>query len=148
MGTSTRENMPFKKFVEIGRVAYLADGPAKGKIAAIVNVIDQNKVLIDGPTTGVMRQAYPLKQMHLTPLKVNFPFDAPTRVVRKELTSAKVDEKWAKSSWAQRLEKKAKRAGMNDFDRYKLKKAKSVRNRIVRIALNGEKKKLRKANKL
>nr|ALS05104.1 60S ribosomal protein L14 [Centropages tenuiremis] len=140
--------MPFKKFVEIGRVAYLADGPAKGKIAAIVNVIDQNKVLIDGPTSGVSRQAYALKQMHLTPLKVNFPFDAPTRVVRKELTAKKVDEKWAESSWAKRLENKAKRAAMTDFDRFKLRKAKNQKNKIITIALNGKKKELRKAGKL
>ena len=49
--------MPFKKFVEIGRVAVLnGEGPNKGKIAAIVNVIDQNRVLVDGPTSGVLRQ--------------------------------------------------------------------------------------------
>nr|ALS05257.1 60S ribosomal protein L14 [Tortanus forcipatus] len=140
--------MPFKKFVEIGRVVYLADGPAKGNIAAIVNVIDQNRVLIDGPTSGVLRQAYPIKQVHLTPLKVNFPFDAPTKVVRKELNGAKVDEKWAASSWAKRLENKAKRATMTDFDRFKLRKAKSQRNRIVTVAINKKKKELRKAGKL
>nr|ALS04322.1 60S ribosomal protein L14 [Acartia pacifica]ALS04323.1 60S ribosomal protein L14 [Acartia pacifica]ALS04324.1 60S ribosomal protein L14 [Acartia pacifica]ALS04325.1 60S ribosomal protein L14 [Acartia pacifica] len=139
--------MPFKKFVEIGRVAFLADGPEKGKIAAIVNVIDQNKVLIDGPTTGVSRQAYPIKQIHLTNMKVTFPFDSPTRVVRKELTAAKVDEKWAESSWAKRLENKAKRLSMNDFDRFKLRVAKTRRNRIVSHALNSKKKALKKAAK-
>jgi large subunit ribosomal protein L14e len=50
--------MPFKKFVEIGRVAYVNSGPEAGKIAAIVNVIDQNRVLIDGPTSGVRRQVF------------------------------------------------------------------------------------------
>ncbi|XP_023324610.1 60S ribosomal protein L14 [Eurytemora carolleeae] len=140
--------MPFKKFVEIGRVAYIADGPEQGKICAIVNVIDQNKVLVDGPTSGVIRQAYRLKQMHLTPIKINFPFDAPTRIVRKELTANKVDEKWAGSSWAKRLENKKKRANMTDFDRFKLRKAKSARNKIVTVALNGKKKALKKAGKL
>ena len=49
--------MPFKKFVEVGRVAVLGgEGPNQGKIAAIVNVIDQNRVLVDGPTSGVLRQ--------------------------------------------------------------------------------------------
>merc|ERR1712107_328128 len=84
-----------------------------------------NKVLIDGPTAGVARQAYALKQIHLTPIKVNFPFNACTRVVRKELESNKVDDKWTQSSWAKRLENKAKRTSMNDFDRFKLRKAKS-----------------------
>ena len=54
---SEKFTMPFKKFVEIGRVAVLnGEGPNQGKIAAIVNVIDQNRVLIDGPTSGVLRQ--------------------------------------------------------------------------------------------
>ena len=83
--------MPFKKFVEIGRVAVLGQGPDAGKIAAIVNVIDQNRVLIDGPTSGVTRQEYPIRQLQLTPLKVNFAFNAKTRVVRKELEAGKVN---------------------------------------------------------
>lgn len=82
--------MPFNKFVEIGRVAVLGDGPDSGKIAAIVNVIDQNRVLLDGPTSGVGRQAYPIKKLHLTPLKVNFAFNASSKVVRKEMEAEKV----------------------------------------------------------
>ena len=35
---------PFHRFVEIGRIAVLQDGPRAGKIAAIVDVIDQNRV--------------------------------------------------------------------------------------------------------
>jgi ribosomal protein L14E/L6E/L27E len=60
--------MPFKKFVEIGRVAYINAGPEAGKIAAIVNVIDQNRVLVDGPTSGVRRQVRTiLRKFFLTP---------------------------------------------------------------------------------
>jgi large subunit ribosomal protein L14e len=116
--------MPFKKFVEIGRVAYINAGPEAGKIAAIVNVIDQNRVLVDDPTSGVRRQTYAMKQFHLTPIKVSFPFDAPTRIVRKELVANKVDEKWGASTWAKRLQMKTKRAGLTDLDRFKLRKAK------------------------
>ena len=82
--------MPFKKFVEIGRLAVLGQGPDAGKIAAIVNVIDQNRVLIDGPTSGVGRQEYPIKQLQLTPLKVKVAFNARSKVVRKELEANKV----------------------------------------------------------
>lgn len=35
---------PFKKFVEIGRIVVLQEGPVAGKIAAVVDVIDQNRV--------------------------------------------------------------------------------------------------------
>jgi len=140
--------MPFKNFVEIGRIAVLNDGPNCGKIAVIVNVIDQNRVLIDGPTTGVLRQEFPIKRIQLTPITVKFPFNAPTRVVRKELESAKVNETWEKSSWKKRMVIKAKRAGLTDLDRFKLRKAKSARNKILAKALNGKKKTLRKAGKL
>ena len=68
----------------------LTDGPSAGKIAAIVNVIDQNRVLIDGPTSGVLRQAYPIKKLQLTPIAVKFPFNARTKVVRTELEANKV----------------------------------------------------------
>lgn len=34
----------FKRFVEIGRVAFVAFGPYEGKLVAIVDVIDQNRV--------------------------------------------------------------------------------------------------------
>lgn len=34
----------FKRFVEIGRVAYVSFGPHAGKLVVIVDVIDQNRV--------------------------------------------------------------------------------------------------------
>ncbi len=140
--------MPFHKFVEIGRVAVIQDGPSKGKIAAIVNVIDQTRVLVDGPCSGVPRQACRIKNLHLTPLATKFPFDASTRVVRKAWTEDKVSEKWAESSWAKRMERKAKRGALNDFDRFKLSKAKSARNKALTKAFNVQKRKLVKAKKL
>jgi len=140
--------MPFSKFVEIGRVAVLGDGPDSGKIAAIVNVIDQNRVLLDGPTSGVGRQSYPIKKLHLTPLKVKFAFNASTKVVRKEMEAEKVQAAWESSSWAKRMAIKKLRNGLNDFDRFKLRKAKSARNKIVAKALNTKKRQLRKAGKI
>ena len=35
---------PYKKFVEVGRVAYNAFGSDKGKLCTIVDVIDENRV--------------------------------------------------------------------------------------------------------
>ena len=59
-----------------------------------------------------------------------------------------MDETWANSAWAKRMEIKAKRAGLTDLDRFKLRKAKSARNKILAKALNSKKKGLRKAGKL
>lgn len=37
-------SQPYERFAEIGRVAYIAHGDDKGKLVAIVDVIDQNRV--------------------------------------------------------------------------------------------------------
>ena len=138
--------MPFHKFVQIGRVAVIQDGPATGKIAAIVDVIDQNRVLIEGD--GVSRQEYRIRNLHLTPLLTKFPFSARSKVVRKAWEADKISEKWAQSAWAKRMEMKKRRQGLNDFDRFKLYKAKSARNKILSKAVNIKKNKLSKAGKL
>lgn len=36
----------YTRFVEIGRIAYIAFGPDVGKLVAIVDVIDQNRVCL------------------------------------------------------------------------------------------------------
>ena len=59
-----------------------------------------------------------------------------------------VSEKWAESGWAKRMAMKARRQGLNDFDRFKLMKAKSARNKILAKAVAIKKNKLSKAGKL
>ncbi|XP_049813293.1 60S ribosomal protein L14 [Schistocerca nitens] len=140
--------MPFKRFVETGRVAYISDGPHKGKLCSIVDVIDQNKALIDGPVTGVPRGEIRLTQLHLTKFRVKFPFTARSRVVRKAWLDGKVDEKWKESLWAKKLEAKQKRVTMTDFDRFKLRKAKQLRNKVRSLAYYKLKKKATRAGTL
>ena len=79
---------------------------------------------------------------------MTFPFSARTRVVRKAWEAEKVAEKWGQSSWAKRMAMKSKRQGLNDFDRFKLMKAKSARNKIVAKAVAIKKNKMSKAGKL
>ncbi|XP_044753121.1 60S ribosomal protein L14 [Coccinella septempunctata] len=122
--------MPFQRFVETGRIALVSDGPHKGKLVSIVDVVDQTRVLVDGPCTNVPRQAIRLNQLHLTKFRIKFPFTGKTGVVRKAWTESKVDEKWAESMWAKKNEAKAKRAELTDFDRFKLRRARSLRNKI------------------
>ena len=64
--------MSFQRFVEIGRVALISFGPDSGKLCTIVDVIDNNRVLVDGPEpiTGVHRHAVNLKRIQLTDIKI------------------------------------------------------------------------------
>ncbi|XP_043920880.1 60S ribosomal protein L14-like isoform X2 [Protopterus annectens] len=135
--------MVFKRFVQIGRVAYIAYGPHAGKLVAIVDVIDQNRALVDGPCSGVRRQAMPFKCMQLTDFVIDVPHSARQKYVRTAWEKAKISEKWAATNWAKKIEARQKRAKMTDFDRYKVMKAKKMRNRIIKHEL----KKLQKAAK-
>ena len=64
--------MPFKRQVQVGRVALINYGPDAGKLCTIINVIDQNKVLVDGPeaVTGCHRHEVGIKRIALTDLTV------------------------------------------------------------------------------
>ncbi|XP_038117260.1 60S ribosomal protein L14 [Culex quinquefasciatus] len=130
----------FTRFVETGRVAKCAVGKYKGRLVAIVNIIDQNRVLIDGPLSGVPRQQYPVNHLHLTKFRVKFPYTAKTKVVRKALEAFNVKEKFAETRWQERAKAKSKRCNLSDFDRFKLRLARAERNRIV----SAEYKKLKK----
>ncbi|CAH1179234.1 unnamed protein product [Phaedon cochleariae] len=122
--------MPFQRFVETGRVAVVSDGPNKGKLVSIVDVIDQTRVLVDGPETGVPRGQIRLSQLHLTKFRIRFPYAASTRVVRKAWNDEKINEKWTESVWAKKVASKEKRLQLTDFDRFKLRRARSRRNHI------------------
>lgn len=59
-------------------------------------------MLVDGPETGVPRQAYRVNNLQLTKFRVSYPYHAPTRVVRKAWKNADIKAKWEASAWAQK----------------------------------------------
>ena len=48
----------------------------------IADILDENRVLLDGPNTGIAREVYPLKRVSLTDLKVTILKGATTGTVR------------------------------------------------------------------
>ncbi|KAH8301273.1 hypothetical protein KR018_010135, partial [Drosophila ironensis] len=131
---------PFERFVQTGRIAKASAGPLKGRLLAIVDVIDQNRVLVDGPLTGVPRQEYRLNNLHLTKYRIKFPYTAPTRIVRKAWTESDLKAQWKVSPWSVKAQNICKRSQLNDFDRFKLRYAKRQRNKLLTIAFNTLKK--------
>ncbi|XP_012280659.1 60S ribosomal protein L14 [Orussus abietinus] len=140
--------MPFQRFVETGRVAYVSDGPYQGKLVTIVDIIDQNRVLVDGPTSLVPRGQMRLNQLHLTKFRLRFPFTGTTRIVRKAWLEGKVDELWSQTMWFKKVAAKEKRVSLSDFDRFKIRKAKQIRNKMRTEAFLRLRKKARKAKTL
>merc|ERR1712136_334860 len=130
MGRSKNE-MVFQKFVEIGRVAVIA---GEGKIAAIVDVIDQNRALIEGP--GIPRAAASIKNLYLTKLKVKFNHSAKSSIVKKAWEEGEVTKKFEASGWGQRIKKSAIRANLTDFEKFKVNKLKVQRRRLISQQVN------------
>ncbi|KAB5590596.1 60S ribosomal protein L14 [Ceratobasidium theobromae] len=131
----------FKRFVETGRVVLLRSGPSEGKIAVIVEIIDQNRAIIDGPTTGVPRQAFPYRHLVLTPLTVKgLPRGAGSGVVKKYFEESDVAAKWEASGWAKKRAAVAKRRTLNDFERFSVMVLKKQRRDSVNKSLAKAKK--------
>ncbi|KAF1798787.1 ribosomal protein L14-domain-containing protein [Mucor lusitanicus] len=131
----------FKRQVEVGRVVLINYGADAGKLAVIIDIVDHNRALIDGPTTGVTRQAFPFRRMVLTPLVLkDLPRAIGQSALKKALEKNETVEKWAKTAWAKKLEQRKVRANLTDFDRFKLAKLKNQRRFAVGAAVKAAKK--------
>ena len=86
----------------------------------IVDILDENRVLLDGPTTGVARAVYPLKRLSLTNITLDIFKGAKSGTVRKAAEKENLEEKWTKSARAEKAAKRAKRASLNDFERFQV----------------------------
>mmetsp|Transcript_19588 Transcript_19588/g.33620 ORF Transcript_19588/g.33620 Transcript_19588/m.33620 type:complete len:140 (+) Transcript_19588:74-493(+) len=135
--------MPFHRFVEIGRVALVNYGADTGKLCTILDVIDQNRVLIDGPfpVTGVKRQQIPIRWLALTDFKVHIGRATRNKALVKAFNGSAITTKFAQSAFGKKLAAKTKRAAMTDFDRFKVMLAKKKRS----VLINQELAKLKKA---
>ncbi|KAJ1898809.1 hypothetical protein LPJ66_002513 [Kickxella alabastrina] len=122
----------FKRLVEVGRVVLINTGVNAGKIATIVDIVDHNRAIVDGPTTNVPRQIIAFKNVVLTDIVVKrLPRTIGSKALAKFLEKEQVVEAWQKSAWAQKIESRKRRANMSDFDRFKLMRLKKQQRAIV-----------------
>lgn len=127
------DKMVFKRYVEVGRVVLINYGPETGKLATIIDIVDQNKCLIDGPqeVTGVSRQVISYTRLALTDLTVKIQANARQTTLKKAWEAADTLNKWESSSWAKKLAAKKKRASLSDFDRFKVMVARKQKSEII-----------------
>ena len=132
--------MPFTRYVEIGRVALINYGTDYGKLVVIVDVIDQNRALVDAPK--MVRGQMNFKRLSLTDIKIDIPRVPKKQVLIEAMEAADVQKRWENSSWGRKLIVQKRRAALNDFDRFKVMLAKIKRGAVIRRELS----KLKKAN--
>ena len=122
--------MSFKRFVELGRIALVTYGEEAGKLCTIVDVIDSNRVLVDGPETltGVKRQAINLKRIQLTNIKIPAKLNASQKTLKGLWASEGVESQWKSTNQFKKRSARALRATTTDFDRFKILIAKKERS--------------------
>ncbi|KAI3898791.1 hypothetical protein MKW92_027279 [Papaver armeniacum] len=134
--------MPFKRYVEIGRVALVNYGECYGKLVVIVDVIDQNRALVDAP--DMVRSQMSFKRLSLTDIKIDIGRIPKKKVLIGAMEAAGklpdlfthyVKKKWESSSWGRKFIVQKKRASLNDFDRFKVMLAKIKRGKAARREL-------------
>ncbi|XP_020248356.1 probable 60S ribosomal protein L14 isoform X4 [Asparagus officinalis] len=130
--------MPFKRYVEIGRVALVNYGRDYGKLVVIVDVIDQNRALVDAP--DLVRGPMNFKRLTLTDIKIDIPRIPKKKSLIAAMEAADVKNKWENSSWGRKLIVQKRRASLNDLDRFKVMLAKIKRGAAVRQELGKLKK--------
>jgi len=114
-------------------VVYINYGPDAGKIAVIVDIIDQNRLFVDGPTFGVKRHVLNIKWVRLTDIVVKLSGRGTRqKALEKAIKDQDIKGKWDKTNWARNLAVRAKRRSLSDFERFKLTKAKKTRAGLVR----------------
>lgn len=137
LSTSTNQTMSAEskvvstnwRLVQLGRVVLV-----NNKLATIVEIIDQKRVLIDGP--NVARQSISLGKVVLTPLVLdNLPRGAKTGIVTKKWAAGEIDSKWSKTSWAKKIAQRERRSQLSDFERFQVLVLKKQRNFAVKKAL-------------
>ena len=125
--------MVFKRHVEVGRIVLINYGPEKGSLVTIIDIVDQNKCLIDGPAelTGVSRQVISYSRIALTDLTVKIQVNARQKTLVAAWKTADTQAKWDASSWAKKLQSKKTRLSLSDFDRFKVMIAKKQKSEII-----------------
>ncbi|KAL2758478.1 hypothetical protein ACRALDRAFT_1080296 [Sodiomyces alcalophilus JCM 7366] len=132
MGDATIEGSQWR-LVEVGRVVLIQDGhPYAGRLAAIVEIIDHKRVLVEGPSSNpdlaVPRQSLPLASALLSSLTIDkLPRGARHAALKKFWQEANIDEKWKETNWFKRRTQIERRKNLTDFDRFKVMRLKKQR---------------------
>ena len=131
----------FSRFVEPGRLALITYGPCEGKLATVIDIVDQKRVVVDGPEdiTGVGRHMMPVRRLSLTDFKCKIPRGARVKSLKRGLKEGDVLAKFKASAWGKKLSAREARKNLTDFERFQVMAAKSKRNKAARKSLKGGK---------
>lgn len=122
------------RYVQSGRLALVSYGPWEGHLAVIKEVIDHRRVVIGNPVTKM-----PWHQTTVRRLKLTAEVDSTLKPISQKTKWVKKTESllasFKESKWAKVLALQEKKKNMNDFQRFKLKWAKTRQNQEAKKAI-------------
>ncbi|KAF2367588.1 Ribosomal protein L14e domain [Trinorchestia longiramus] len=125
----------FTKYVELGRVVDITRGKCKGHQGVIVNIIDSNRLLVEGP--GLVRQEVKLKDARLTKFKLKINLEMPSKALKERWEKAHIDFRFKRLPYVKRVEKFNRRAKITDYNAFKVAEAnRKCSNIIYRAYMN------------
>lgn len=110
--------MGYNKFVQVGRVARINYGPQEGKLATIVDIVSDKRVLVDGE--DIQRQVIPIARLQLTNQILKVGRGARTGAVRKIISKENVSQTFSKSTLGRHYAAQQRRENLTDFERFKV----------------------------
>ncbi|XP_018012036.1 60S ribosomal protein L14 [Hyalella azteca] len=119
----------FTKYVELGRVVDITRGKCKGHQGVIVNIIDCNRLLVDGP--GMVRQEIKLKDARLTKFKLKIKLEMPAKTLKKLWEKAHIDFRFKRLPYVKRAAKFERRSKITDYNAFKVAEASRRCSNIV-----------------
>ncbi|KAI1339335.1 ribosomal protein L14-domain-containing protein [Xylariaceae sp. FL0016] len=139
MGDANIESPEWRQ-VEVGRIVKIQNnGPYNGRLAAIVEIIDHKRALVDGPSQDaelvVPRQAIRFSEVLLADLKIEMPRAVRNGTLKNLWAKADIDSKYKESNWAKRSQNIQRRRALTDFERFKVMRLKKQRTFAQRKAL-------------
>ena len=123
------EEMPFTQFVEVGRLALIVYGELVDKLAVIVDIIDDKRVMIDVIGCKCSRQAIPIKRLRLTDYVAKIEKNAAPDAVQE--AAAEAAKEWENSKWGKKVAAQKAASELNDFQRFKYAQLVAKRDSLV-----------------
>jgi large subunit ribosomal protein L14e len=130
------------RHVQVGRVVMINFGPDCGKLATIVDIVDQSRALVDGPKsiTGVTRRTIPFNRLSLTPVVIKgLARSSRTATLQNMWNKYKVMEQCDATAWVQKLKRHTLLSNLTDFQRFEVMTLRKKRAMIVGKAVAKQK---------
>lgn len=103
--------------MQVGRVARINYGPLEGKLATIVDIINDKRVLIDGE--NISRQVIPIRRLQLTKQVLKIGRGVTSGKLRKTIAKEGVQKNFESSTLGKSFASQARRQQLTDFERFK-----------------------------